>query len=335
MGLPRHKYKYLVVSGCSQTQGQCCNVSKIWSKLLADELNLELINLATAGSGWYTLETTITSFINSNREIVKDCLFILQKSMLERCLDYENLPLFPSDVWEEYNINYLSQNTIRVQGYRHWENYGFKRFEYKLAKHEDEGQTRGMYGMFEDYDVQTRLKKFTYFPEHRHYPNSRHNWKPVVDGVEFSMDFIEEQFNELMLHFGQRMLSFHLFLKSVGADHVMVDGYSPFLSYKLDFKNYYDTDDEFEMVKRFWSSKPDEGDEDEVMLYDFKNISSGWVFDEIDNKYKIDDVVLWSLYQFKEQQSWNYDGGHAGPDGMKLIKEVILENLVKKGWIEH
>lgn len=333
MGLPRHKYKCLVVCGCSQTQGQHCDVSKIWPKLLADELNLELINLSSSGSGWYSLETTITSFINSNRELVKDCLFILQKSMLERDLDYDNLPIFPSDIWNDYNIKYLSQSNLRVQGYRDWSKYGFQRFQYKLAKHEDSGQTRGMYDVLEDYDTQTRLKKLIYFPEHRHYPNSRHNWKPIIDGVEYEMEFIEGQFNELMLHFGQRMASFHTFLKSLDVDHIMVDGYSPFLSHKLNFKNYYDTDDEFEMVKRFWSTEKTEWDEGDVMLYDFKKITSSWIFDKIDDRYKIDDVVLWSLYQFKDKKSWNVDGGHAGPDGMKLIKNVILQNLIEKGWV--
>jgi hypothetical protein len=72
------------------------------------------------------------------------------------------------------------------------------------------------------------------------------------------------------------------------------------------------------------------------MIYDFKNIKSKWIFDSIDIKYKIDDVVLWSLYQFKPHQSeWNIDGGHAGPKGMDLITDVLYKNLIQKGWFSE
>jgi hypothetical protein len=53
---------------------------------------------------------------------------------------------------------------------------------------------------------------------------------------------------------------------------------------------------------------------------------------DLDIKNKIDDVVLWSLYQFKEFKNWNVDGGHAGPKGMELMEKVIYKNLVEKGW---
>jgi hypothetical protein len=326
MGLS--KYRYLVVNGCSQTQGQNCHINSIWPKLLADRLGLKLINLASSASGWYTLETTTTSFIHNNKDIVDECLFILQKSMLERGLDYDNLSTYPSDVWKKYNIKYIPKNTLRIHGYKDWEMYGLSTPHY--TSENDEYQVRDMYGEIEG---NMKLNMLPYFPEHRHYPNSRHNWKPIIDDKEYEPKYIHEQIDELLLHFGQRMLSFHLFLKSVGADHILVDGYSPFLSYKLDFKNYYDTDDEFEMVKRFWSNEITEWDEDEVMIYDFKNTKSGWVFDQIDNKYKIDDVVLWSLYQFKTEVEWCPDGGHAGPKGMELIEKVIYQNLQEKSWI--
>lgn len=326
MGIRR--YEYLVVNGCSQTFGQNCHINLIWPKLLADKLGLKLINLASNASGWYTLESTTTSFIHNNKDIVNKCLFILQKSMLERGLDYDNLSIYPSDIWEGYNIKYLPQNTIKIHGYKDWEKYGLDKPRY--TSENDEYQIRDMYGQLEG---RIDLTMLPYFPEHRHYPNSRHNWKPIIDDKEYEPKYIHEQIDELLLHFGQRMLSFHLFLKSVGADHILVDGYSPFLSYKLDFKNYYDTDDEFEMVNRFWSNEKTEWDEDEVMIYDFKNTKSGWIFDQIDNKYKIDDVIIWSLYQFKTEHEWSPDGGHAGPKGMELIKKVIYQNLQEKAWI--
>jgi hypothetical protein len=115
-----------------------------------------------------------------------------------------------------------------------------------------------------------------------------------------------------------------------------VDGYSPFLSYKLNFTNYYDTDAEFEWVNEFWSTGTEGVDVDDVMIYDFKNIKAGWIFDSIDSKYKIDDVVLWSLYQFKAHNTdFNVDGGHAGPAGMRLISDMIYKNLITKGWFDE
>ena len=329
MGLS--KYKYLVVNGCSQTMGQLCHIDKTWAQLLANRLGLKLINLASSASGWYTLETSTTSFIHNNRDIIPECLFILQKSMLERGLDYENLPIYPSDIWEDYNIKYLPEHTIRIHGYNDWEKYTKFPVIDEFRVKNDPYQARPMYTEFES---NQDLNKLAYFPEHRHYPNSRHHWK-IKDhyGGESWPEYIHEQIDELLLHFGQRMLSFHLFLKSMGADHLLVDGYSPFLSHKLNFKNYYDTDEEFGFVKRFWSNEKTEWDEDDVMLYDFKNTKSSWIFEQIDNKYKIDDVVLWSLYQFKTEPQWNVDGGHAGPRGMELIEKVIFKNLQEKSWI--
>lgn len=323
------KYKYLVVNGCSQTMGQLCHIDLTWPQLLANRLGLKLINLASSASGWYNLETSTTSFIHNNRDIIHECFFILQKSMLERGLDYSNLPLFPSDIWEDYGIKYLSENTIRIQGYKDWKKFGLN--PPRLTKEKDKYQSRDMYMVFEgDFE----LKHLGYFPEHRHYPNSRHHWKIQTENGEPEYPkYIHEQIDELLLHFGQRINSFHQFLKSVGADHIMIDGYSPFLSYKLNFRNYYDTDDEFEMVKRFWSNEKTEWDEDDVMIYDFKNTKSGWIFDQIDKKYKIDDVVIWSLYQFKTDPEWCPDGGHAGPKGMELIEKVIYQNLQEKSWI--
>ena len=198
-----------------------------------------------------------------------------------------------------------------------------------FQRQDDKDQVFDLFGELDNY---LEVANLGYFPEHRHYPNSRHYWK-VGDNHDIEPPYIKEQIHELMLHWGYRMSSLHYLLKQNNIDHIMVDGYSPFLSYKLDFRNYYDTDDEFEMIKRFWSSEPDEGDEEEVMLYDFKNTTAGWIFDGIDDKYKIDDVVIWNLYMFKHQTSWNVDGGHAGPKGMELIEKVIYQNLQEKSWI--
>lgn len=323
------KYKYLVVSGCSQTYGQGCPADKIYPKLLADKLGLKLINLATCGTGWYSVETHVTSFINNNKDILDECFFILQKSALERRVNYEEIAICRTDIWEHWNMKYMSPINVCSHGYIDWIKYnGNDKPDYWP----DAGEQKYDITMW-NYPNQVK-KQLIYFPEHKHYPNSRNKWK-LGDDNTITPPYINEQFDELMLHWGLRINSFHLFLKSIGADHIIVDGYSPFLSYKLDFTNYYDTNDEYEMVKEFWSTGTTGIDVDDSMIYDFRNTKSGWVFDAIDIKYKINDVVLWSLYQFKQHGTeWNRDGSHAGPLGMKLIADVLYKNMVSKGWVE-
>lgn len=317
------KYKYLVVSGCSQTYGQACDYEKTWPYRLAKRLGLELINLALPGQGWYFVENHITSFIHHNKDILHECFFILQKSMLERRLDYLETPITPTDIWEQYNMNFVSKTAASALGYKDWEKYtNHPKPEWFFPYN----QSNGIW--IDEHDVNSFL---IFFPEHRHYPDSRHGWKH--DGK--IPPYMEGQFDELMLYWGRKMYSFHLFLKSLDIDHIMVDGYSPFLSHKLDFKNYYESDEEFEYIKLFWSTDIIEDDEQDVMLYDFKNLKSTWLFDKIDIKNKIDDVVLWSLYQYHSDTSWNIDGGHAGPLGMKKIEKVIYDNLVQKGWFDE
>lgn len=331
MGLS--KYKYLVTIGCSQTYGQGCSLEETWSYKLAKELGLKEINLSCNGAGWYYIQNTLNSFINSNRDKLSECFVILQKSTLERRLNYEELPLVHSDYFQQYGINFISKVGGAALGFKNWEKY---RHDYTLYEIENvreyvdkNGRVSGQW-----IDMNRLNLNLTFFPEHRHYPNWNHLWK-LGSEYDITPPFIHQQLNELMLHWGSQMYSYHLYLKSLGIDHIMVDGYSPFLSYKLNFSNYYDTDEEFSWVDEFWStSLENEEDPSEVMIYDFKNINCGWVFDLIDSRYKIDDVILWSLYQFKPHQSdWNIDGGHAGNLGMDLIKEVIKQNLEKKRWI--
>jgi hypothetical protein len=318
------KYKYLVVNGCSQTSGQNCPISETWAVKLANRLGLELINLASAGTGWYKVETSTMSFINGNRDILDECFFILQKSALDRRVNYEEIAVNKSDIWEKWNINYMSQPDLAFQGYIDFEKHGFTKPTYHRL--DDVNQQFQLYDGLDDI---LKTSKLGFFPEHKHYPNSRHFWK-LGDNNDIPPPFIHEQFEELMLHWGLRISSLHLFLKNMGIGHLIVDGYSPFLSYKLNFRNYYDSNNEFEFVNKFWSTETDNPDDE--MVYDFKNIKCGWIFDTIESKYKIDDVVLWSLYQFKTERLYNADGGHAGPLGMDIIENVIYKNLVEKEW---
>ena len=323
------KYKYLVVLGCSQSAGQGCgSPENRWSELLAKRLGLKPINLAVAGSGWYTVKATILSFINGNKDILNECFFILQKSMLERRLNYNDLPVCRTDIWEKWNIKYVSPHSVSCLGYYDWVKYGDTS---RRPNGWVNGDTTSNSMWANEWDAP---KKMNFFPEHRHYPNSRHLWK-IGDQNEITPPYLHEQFQQLMLHWGYEMQSLHLFLKSLDVDHLMVDGYSPFLSYKLNFRNYYTKEDDFDFIKDFWSTKKLFHDEDEIMLYDFKNIEAGWLFDSIDIKYKIDDVILWMLYWVDiTSESVCYDGGHAGPEGMKRIEECIYQNLIEKGWFE-
>ena len=126
MGLS--KYRYLVVNGCSQTQGQNCHIDKIWPKLLANRLGLELINLATPGAGWYTLENSTVSFINNNKNILDECFFIFQQSMLERELDYNQISICPTDYLEKWNTKFVPKNMLRFVGYKNPQKFGFDLF---------------------------------------------------------------------------------------------------------------------------------------------------------------------------------------------------------------
>lgn len=322
------KYKYLVTIGCSQTFGQGCEHSQTYPNLLGKKLGLEVINLAVCGSGWYALETSLMSFINNNRSILDECFFILQKSALDRRVNYQEIATCRTDVWQKWNIKYLSQVAVASLGYNDWKKYYF--LEHKPEWWPDEPAFRQNVGAWiEPHNI---INDLSYFPEHKHYPNSRNQWK-IGNNHNVNPPYIHEQFQELMLHWALRISSLHLFLKNLNLDHIIVDGYSPFLSYKLNFTNYYDTHDEYEMVKEFWSTNTVGVDVDDVMIYDFKNIQAGWIFDSIDIKYKVDDVILWSLYQFKQHDTkWNIDGGHAGPLGMNLIADVLHKNLLNKGW---
>jgi len=328
-------YKYLVTNGCSQTQGQNCPRTEIWANKLANKLGLKLINLASPGSGWYKVESSTLSFINNNQDIIDECFFILQKSELNRRPHTEEIPLIRTDRWEDYNIKFLSQVDLAYHGFK-----DHKKFDANISFYDLEqwgwpvdDKTNGV-GLFNDAKDNQRYVQLNFLPEHKHYPNSRNHWKLGPDHTEMP-PYIHEQFEEMMLHWGTRISGIHHILKSQNIGHIIVDGYSPFMSHGLKFKNYYDTDDEFEWVKEFWSTNNID-DDDDGMIYDFKNIKSKWIFDSIDIKYKIDDVVLWSLYQFKPHQSeWNIDGGHAGTKGMDLITDVLYKNLIQKGWFSQ
>lgn len=330
--MKQNKYKYLVTAGCSLTFGQGCDYDKTYPSLLADKLGLKLINLAVCGTGWYSLQSSITSFVNNNKDILDECFFVLQTSTLERRVNYTEIPIVRSDAWEEYNIQFISKIQTAALGWNDWEKY------YDINKKPAEFKFNGRngYHISDPHEIDCSL---IYFPEHKLYPNSRNRWKYPTENGDIFPPYIHQQFEGLIEHWAQQISSFHLFLKVNNVNHIIVDGYIPLVSYKLNFRNYHNKESEYDMTKKFYSSDSDDLNQklessDEYMIYDFKNIKSGWMFELIDSKYKIDDGIMWSLFSWKPHNSdWNIDGGHAGPKGMELISNMIYNNLVEKKWI--
>lgn len=322
------KYKYLVVNGCSQTTGHNCILEETWPVKLAKKLNLELINLASPGTGWYHIQNSTTSFIQNNKEILNECFFIFQISMLERRLNYEEIPLVRTDIWEKWNIKFMSKSANSAKGFIDWKKYSDD--ELKPTEWDD------LYPQFTSvyFDTPSIGCGLHFFPEHRHYSNLNNKWKL---GSEYDKipEYIHEQFEELMIYWAREISSFHFFMKNLNLDHIIVDGYSPFLSHELNFKNYYENEYEFDFIKRFWNKYPMTEDQPEVMLYDFKNIKGKWIFDLIDSNYKITDTILWNSFLNQYGPEFSPDGGHAGPKGMDRILIMIYNNLIEKGWFNE
>jgi len=322
------KYKYLVVNGCSQTAGQGCIVDETWPAKLSKKLGLELINLATPSTGWYHVQNSTTSFIQNNKEILDDCFFIFQISMLDRRLNYEEIPIVRTDIWEKWNIKYMSKSANSAKGFINWKKYSA--IELK-PKGWDESYPQYTTTYSESNNINCNLG---FFPEHRHYSNNNNVWK-IGEYNDKIPPHIHEQFEELMIYWGREISSYHLFLKNLNIDHLIVDGYSPFLSHELKFKNYYENEQEFDFIKRFWNKNPMLEDQPEVMLYDFKNIKSKWLYDLIEDRYKITNTILWNSFLNQDGIEWSPDGGHAGPKGMDRILEMVWDNLVNKGWFNE
>lgn len=320
-------YKYLVTNGCSQTLGQNCVVEETWPVKLANKLGLELINLATSGTGWYHIENSTTSFIQNNKDILNQCFFIFQISQLDRRTNHQEVPLVRTDIWEKWNIKYLSQSAVSARGFIDWEKYTevFKPDDWDIL-YPQFSQT-----YVDSNNIDTNL---IFIPEHRHYSNKNNKWK-LGHNNDIFPPFIYEQFEELMIHWGREISSFHLLLKQINIDHIIVDGYSPFVSHQLNFKDYYENEHEFDFIKKFWDKYPLDGDQPEVMLYDFKNIKGKWLYDLIDEKYKITNTILWNSFLNQYGDEWSPDGGHAGPRGMDRILGMIWDNLIEKGWFDE
>ena len=108
--------KKIVTVGCSLSQGFFCEVDKIYSKILSDRFGCLNINLSVPGSGWNDIESTILSFIQNNKNILDETIFIIQNSTIDRSLNYNEIPLYKTDVWKKYNIDYVTMTNLSYLG---------------------------------------------------------------------------------------------------------------------------------------------------------------------------------------------------------------------------
>lgn len=88
--------KYLIANGCSFTEGHLLGNDVAWPKFLGQKMNLEVINLGKGGSGNDTITWRTLDFCETNKDIAKESLFVIQ---LTECLryhiyfdDFENQP---------------------------------------------------------------------------------------------------------------------------------------------------------------------------------------------------------------------------------------------------
>ena len=309
--------KTLVVIGCSLTFGQDVKYEETWGYLLAKELGLDYLNLGCGGTGWYYVEEVVKTFVLENQENIDDYLFVIQKSEFNRRPNYEEISLTPTENknLKKYNINLIPRIAYEFIGPKE----GVRSCE-PIAEFDQ-------YSWVHDFNI----------PNHRVNPNHRNAWWVDVnkDGKKSPHPKTDIMVESLLTHWGYSIFGLHKFLKEFNAKHILVDGYFPILSCKMNFKKYDCFDkDEFELTQDFWSDKPMKNDEDEILLVNHNNPKLINILDKIDIKNKIDDVVLWSTFFWKEHHSeYNIDGGHPGPKGHINIKNVILENIKQKGLV--
>jgi len=77
--------KYLVANGCSFTEGHMLGNDGAWPKFLGEKMGLDVINLGKGGSGNDTITWRTIEFAETNKDIAKESLFVIQ---LTECLRY-------------------------------------------------------------------------------------------------------------------------------------------------------------------------------------------------------------------------------------------------------
>jgi hypothetical protein len=130
------KYKYLVVNGCSFTQGgsmyddddkqQLLFEKNRFSKKLSDKLNIEEINIACGGNSNDKIFRELFDWVEDNGEMVKDSLFVIglsdsmRKDLYSNHLKrYINSSEIHQDI--EYIAEYFNASAKEVEQWRNFE----------------------------------------------------------------------------------------------------------------------------------------------------------------------------------------------------------------------
>ena len=106
------KNKYLISSGCSMTEGHVLGESASWATYLAQELVLELINLAKGGQGNEFIINKVIEYGTLRPDIAQDSLFVIQLSeCLRYVLPYENLEDYSKSEYTHITSNqFIKEN---------------------------------------------------------------------------------------------------------------------------------------------------------------------------------------------------------------------------------
>jgi len=111
------KNKYLISSGCSFTAGHFIGEKASWATHLAQELDLESINLAKGGDGNEVIVNKVIEYGTLNPDVAKDSLFVIQLSeCLRYVLPYENL----EDYTKSRYTHITPAQFTKVEGWASW-----------------------------------------------------------------------------------------------------------------------------------------------------------------------------------------------------------------------
>ena len=107
------KNKYLISSGCSMTEGHVLGESGSWATYLAQELDLELINLAKGGQGNEFIINKVIEYGTLRPDIAQDSLFVIQLSeCLRYVLPYENLEDYSKSEYTHITPNQFIKENV-------------------------------------------------------------------------------------------------------------------------------------------------------------------------------------------------------------------------------
>ena len=130
--------KYLITSGCSFTEGHKLGITASWAKYVAQNNNLELINIARGGTGNEVITQNVINYATLNPEIAKDSLFVIQLSECLRfliCWDSFDEKNNDSLYWHLTPLQFIDKQggrKITAEGFQGWDtNFPLNAWIYK------------------------------------------------------------------------------------------------------------------------------------------------------------------------------------------------------------